>query len=205
MTAQNQQSSQAIASPEPPLPLTSIDDDAAEIPSWRKWIILFVVCWMPLPMTFWSTAIMPATEEVATAFGVPTTSINTANAGVFVAMAMSGLIWLPISTIIGRRTTYLVANVVLCSCSIGVALSPNLACFATLWIIGGTTGPFFLVAGQTILADIFEPASTDHSVHVPGANCRRRFAEQLLASSSAAASVPTLSVSQPVDKLTGFD
>lgn len=100
---------------------------------------------------------MPATNEIASGFGVSTTSINTANAGVFVAMALSGLIWLPISTIIGRRTTYLVANVVLCSCSIGASLSPDLACFAVLWFIGGTTGPFFLVAGQTILADIFEP------------------------------------------------
>jgi hypothetical protein len=25
--------------------------------------------------------------------------------------------------------------------------------------LGGTTGPFFLVAGQTILADIFDPVS----------------------------------------------
>lgn len=147
-----------MASPETPLPtLGAIDDDVAEIPSWRKWVILFVVCWMPLPMTFWGTAIMPATVEIAAGFGVPVTSINTANAGVFVAMALSGLIWLPVSTIIGRRTTYLVANIVLCACSIGVSLSPNLACFATLWTIGGTTGPFFLVAGQTILADIFEP------------------------------------------------
>ncbi|KAH7126140.1 major facilitator superfamily domain-containing protein [Dactylonectria macrodidyma] len=142
---------------EPLPPVGAIDDDVAEIPSWRKWVILFVVCWMPLPMTFWGTAIMPSTIEVAADLGVELAAINTANAGVFVAMAMSALMWLPISTIIGRRTTYLVANVVLCSCSIGVSLSPNMACFAVLWIIGGTTGPFFLVAGQTILADIFEP------------------------------------------------
>ncbi|KAH6973124.1 major facilitator superfamily domain-containing protein [Ilyonectria sp. MPI-CAGE-AT-0026] len=155
--------SAGLASPasqlEPLPPVGAIDDEAIELPSWRKWVILFVVCWMPLPMTFWSTAIMPATNEIASGFGVSITSINTANAGVFVAMALSGLIWLPISTIIGRRTTYLVANVVLCSCSIGASLSPNLACFAVLWFIGGTTGPFFLVAGQTILADIFEPVT----------------------------------------------
>ncbi|KAH7136732.1 major facilitator superfamily domain-containing protein [Dactylonectria estremocensis] len=153
--------SQGVASTVPTLeplpPVGAIDDDVAELPSWRKWVILFVVCWMPLPMTFWGTAIMPATLEIAADFGVEVTTINTANAGVFVAMALSALIWLPISTIIGRRTTYLVANVVLCSCSIGVSLSPNMACFTVLWIIGGTTGPFFLVAGQTILADIFEP------------------------------------------------
>lgn len=149
-----------LTSPETPEPLPgAIDDDVAEIPSWRKWVILFVVCWMPLPMTFWSTAIMPATIEVASDLDIPVTTINTINAGVFVAQALSGLIWLPISTIIGRRSAYLAANIVLCLCAVGVAAAPNLPAFATLWILGGTTGPFFLVAGQTILADIFDPVS----------------------------------------------
>ncbi|KAJ4328592.1 hypothetical protein N0V84_000951 [Fusarium piperis] len=151
----------ALAAAQPsvtPLPpVGAIDDEVAEIPSWRKWVILFVVCWMPLPMTFWSTAIMPATPEVALDLDIRVTTINTVNAGVFVAQALSGLIWLPISTIIGRRSTYLVANLVLCLCSIGCAVAPNIAGFGSLWILGGTTGPFFLVAGQTILADIFEP------------------------------------------------
>ncbi|CEI61269.1 unnamed protein product [Fusarium venenatum] len=143
------------ASPQPEV--RAIDDDVASIPSWRKWVILFVVCWMPLPMTFWSTAIMPATIEVASDLNIPMTTITTVNAGVFVAQALSGLIWLPISTIIGRKSAYLAANAVLCLCAIGCAVVPNLAGFASLWILGGTAGPFFLVAGQTILADIFDP------------------------------------------------
>ncbi|KAF5538966.1 major facilitator superfamily transporter [Fusarium phyllophilum] len=98
-------------SPASPLPpIASIDDDVAQIPTWRKWVILFVVCWMPLPMTFWSTAIMPATLEVASDLNIPVTTITTINAGVFVAQALSGLIWLPVSTIIGRRSAYLAAN-----------------------------------------------------------------------------------------------
>jgi MFS family permease len=148
-------------SPDSPLPpIGSIDDDVASIPSWRKWVILFVVCWMPLPMTFWSTAIMPATIEVASDLNIPVTTINTINAGVFVAQALSGLIWLPVSTIIGRKSAYLAANAVLCVCAIGCATVPNLPGFAALWILGGNTGPFFLVAGQTILADIFDPVGT---------------------------------------------
>ncbi|KAF7561860.1 hypothetical protein G7046_g2288 [Stylonectria norvegica] len=138
-------------------PVGAIDDDVLELSAWRKWIILFVVCWMALPTTFWGTAIMTATAEVALDFDTTSNSINTANAGVFVAMALSALIWLPISTIVGRRTAYLIANLVLCACSVGVAVARNMACFTALWVIGGTTGPFFLVAGQTVLADIFEP------------------------------------------------
>ncbi|KAF0642659.1 hypothetical protein FPSE5266_05568 [Fusarium pseudograminearum] len=155
---------QAARETSPPPEVRAIDDDVASIPNWRKWVILFVVCWMPLPMTFWSTAIMPATIEVASELNVPLTTISTVNAGVFVAQALSGLIWLPISTIIGRKSAYLAANAVLCLCAIGCAVVPNMAGFASLWVIGGTAGPFFLVAGQTILADIFDPTARGTAV-----------------------------------------
>lgn len=161
-----------------PPPFEAIDDNVASIPSWRKWVILFVVCWMPLPMTFWSTAIMPANIEVASDLKTPLTTITTVNAGVFVAQALSGLIWLPISTIIGRRYAYLAANSVLCLCAVGCATVPNLPGFASLWVLGGTTGPFFLVAGQTILADIFDPVSNqlkrlDYSSNFPDCSWNR--------------------------------
>ncbi|KAL0941954.1 major facilitator superfamily transporter [Colletotrichum truncatum] len=145
-------------------PPVAFDDVVMEMPTWKKWVTLFVVCWMALPVTFSGSSIMTATKEVAADFGVPTHSITTANAGVFIAMAMSALIWLPISNIVGRRTAYLLANSLLTLCSVGSALSPNLACFTTIWVIGGTTGPFFLVAGQTILADIFEPTTRGTAV-----------------------------------------
>lgn len=102
---------------------------------------------------------MVATIELAEDFNTSPNNINTANAGVFVAMALSALIWLPIGTIIGRRSAYLVATVLIIACAIGSALAPNMALFTTFWVIGGTTGPFFLVAGQTVVADIFEPVS----------------------------------------------
>ncbi|KAF4890717.1 Efflux pump rdc3 [Colletotrichum fructicola] len=146
------------AASEPARP-TAVDDVVMEMPTWRKWVTLFVVCWMALPVTFSGSSILTATKEVAADFGVSTHTISTANAGVFIAMALSALIWLPTSNILGRRTAYLLANSLLTLCSIGSAMSNNLACFTAIWVIGGTTGPFFLVAGQTILADIFEPVT----------------------------------------------
>ncbi|KAI8246296.1 Efflux pump FUB11 [Colletotrichum sp. SAR 10_96] len=146
------------AASEPARP-AAVDDVVMEMPTWRKWVTLFVVCWMALPVTFSGSSILTATKEVAADFGVSTHAISTANAGVFIAMALSALIWLPTSNILGRRTAYLLANSLLTLCSIGSALSNNLACFTAIWVIGGTTGPFFLVAGQTILADIFEPVT----------------------------------------------
>ncbi|OLN85267.1 Dityrosine transporter 1-like protein 3 [Colletotrichum chlorophyti] len=154
-----------------PTPTTStsprpaaVDDAVMEMPAWRKWVTLFVVCWMALPVIFSSSSILAATAEVAADLNSTVHSITTANAGVFVAMAMSALIWLPLSNILGRRTTYLVATALLTICAIGSAVSQNLACFTAIWIIGGTTGPFFLVAGQTILADIFEPTTRGTAV-----------------------------------------
>ena len=39
----------------------------------------------------------------------------------------------------------------------GTALAPNMKVFVAMRMVGGFTGTFFLVAGQTVLADIFEP------------------------------------------------
>lgn len=135
------------------------DDLVATLPPWRRSVILFTVCWMTLPMTFLSTSILSTMPEIAATFRTSTTSISTANALVMVAMALSALVWLPVSAIVGRRKAYLLANAVLVACSVGCALAPSLACLTVFWFIGGTTGPFFLVAGQTILSDIFEPVS----------------------------------------------
>ncbi|KAG9256249.1 major facilitator superfamily transporter [Emericellopsis atlantica] len=142
----------------PAQPAPFSDDNAAVLPSWKRTVILLVVCWMTLPVTFMSTSIMTVNPEIAATFSVPATAISTANAGVLVASASSALLWLPITTIIGRRAAYLVAVAVFILCSLGCALSDSMASFTTLWVLSGTTGPFFLVAGQTILSDIFDPA-----------------------------------------------
>ncbi|KAL2874967.1 hypothetical protein SGCOL_009809 [Colletotrichum sp. CLE4] len=94
-------------------PVAAADDEVMEMPTWKKWVTLAVVCWMALPVTFSGSSILTATSEVAADFNVSTHAITTANAGVFIAMAMSALIWLPTSNILGRRTTYLVANCLL--------------------------------------------------------------------------------------------
>ena len=133
------------------------DDEVLAVGKWRRWIILFTVCWLPIPMTFATSSVLAVTPEIAKDLGVDETAIHIANAGVFVAMAMSPLIWNPVSRLMGRRKGYLLAVCLLCLCSVGSALAPNLAAFTAIWVIGGTTGVVFLVSGQTILSDIFEP------------------------------------------------
>ncbi|KAJ5195294.1 uncharacterized protein N7498_008732 [Penicillium cinerascens] len=127
------------------------------IPTWRKCLILFVVSWMTLAVTFSSTSLLPATPEIATEFSTSTEILNVINAGVLIAMGFSSFIWGPITNVFGRRAAYNAAIVILCGCSAGTAASINLHMFIAMRLLSGFTGTFFMVAGQTIIADIFEP------------------------------------------------
>ncbi|KAM0276640.1 hypothetical protein ACHAQH_006549 [Verticillium albo-atrum] len=141
----------------PSRPHAAIDDAVVPMAAWRRWVVLFTICWLPIPMTFSTSSVLAVAPELAREFDVPVTAISIANAGVFLAMASSPLMWVPIGRLVGRRPAYLAAAVILCACSVGSALAPNLAGFTAIWVIGGSTGVVFLVSGQTILSDIFEP------------------------------------------------
>jgi MFS family permease len=127
------------------------------IPTWRKCLILFIVSWMTLAVTFSSTSLLPATPEIATEFSTSTEILNVINAGVLIAMGFSSFIWGPITNVFGRRAAYNAAIVVLCGCSAGTAASIDLHMFIAMRLLSGFTGTFFMVAGQTIIADIYEP------------------------------------------------
>lgn len=135
------------------------DEDSKQykLPTWRKCMILFVVSWMCLAVTFSSTSFLPATPEIAAEFGTTTEILNATNAGVLLAMGFSSLIWGPVGNLIGRKYAYNIAIFVLCGCSAGAAAAINMRMFTTMRILAGLTGTSFMVSGQTILADIFEP------------------------------------------------
>lgn len=139
------------------LALKPQQSNAYDIPTWRKSLILFIVSWMTLAVTFSSTSLLPATPEIATEFSTTSEILNVTNAGVLIAMGFSSLIWNPIVNIYGRRIAYNAAILVLCACSAGTAVATTLHIFIAMRILSGFTGTFFMVAGQTIIADIFEP------------------------------------------------
>ncbi|KAJ5101572.1 hypothetical protein NUU61_003794 [Penicillium alfredii] len=164
------ESGPALESQKPPLQVETPDSDkeddqtlkpqqsnSYDIPTWRKCLILFIVSWMTLAVTFSSTSLLPATPEIASEFSTTTEMLNVTNAGVLVAMGFSSFLWGPIANLFGRKTAYNAAILVLCACSAGTAASINLGMFIAMRLLGGFTGTFFMVAGQTIIADIFEP------------------------------------------------
>lgn len=128
-----------------------------DLPTWRKSIILFVVSWMTLAVTFSSTSLLPATPEIAEEFDTTAETLNITNAGVLLAMGFSTLLWGPLTILLGRRVSYNIAVAVLVGCSVGTAGSRSMGMFTAFRVLGGFTGTSFMVSGQTVLADIFEP------------------------------------------------
>ncbi|KAH8599111.1 major facilitator superfamily domain-containing protein [Bisporella sp. PMI_857] len=124
---------------------------------WRKVLIVFVASWMTLTMTFSSTAIFPATIEIAGEFSTTLGILNASNAMVFIAMGLSSFIWVPISQFTGRKLSYDAAILALFASTLGTACAPNIRVFIATRLLAGLTGTYFMVAGQTMLADIYKP------------------------------------------------
>ncbi|KAI9367400.1 major facilitator superfamily domain-containing protein [Aspergillus egyptiacus] len=123
----------------------------------RKCLILFIVSWNTLVVTFLSTSLLVATPEISLDLDTTPEILNVTNSGVLIAMGCSSLIWSPLGEIFSRKRSYDTATVVMLAASIGTALAPNMAAFTVLRVISGLTGTYFMVAGQTVIADIFEP------------------------------------------------
>lgn len=137
------------------------DPETAEsgLPKWRRMVILFVVSWNCLVIVWTSTSVLVASPEISAEFTHATpTIINITNSGVLLAMGISSMIWVPLSDRFSRRIAYISALAVMFITSIGTAVAPNMATFTAMRLIGtGLTGTYFMVAGQTIIADIFGP------------------------------------------------
>ena len=125
----------------------------------RRGLIVFVAGWNALVSTSASTSLLIATPEVAAELNTSQNTLNITNAGFLVAMACSALLWLPLANITSRRLSYNLALVVMAIGSIGTATAPDLGTFTAMRLLSGLTGAYVLVAGQTIVFDIFSPTN----------------------------------------------
>jgi len=119
---------------------------------------------MTLAVTFSSTSFLPATPEIVAELSTTPVILNITNAGLLIAMGVSTFIWGPISKLIGRRNAYNIAVFVLCGTSAGTAAAVDMHMFTAMRVLSGLTGTTFMVLGQTILADIFEPVVRGRAV-----------------------------------------
>ncbi|KAH7330447.1 synaptic vesicle transporter [Rhexocercosporidium sp. MPI-PUGE-AT-0058] len=134
------------------------------LPTWRKYLVLATVSWMALVATYSTTSLLPATPEIGTEFHTSVSTLNITNAGFLLAMGFSSFVTGPLIEIFGRRKAYNAALVIFLGCSIGTALAPNLGVFVSMRTLSAFEGTLFMVVGQTILADIFEPTLRGRAV-----------------------------------------
>ena len=66
---------------------------------WQRIIITFVVSWMALTVTFASTAIFSAADEIVKEYSTTVDILDVTNAGVLIAMGLSSFIWVPLSCV----------------------------------------------------------------------------------------------------------
>ncbi|CAK7223202.1 hypothetical protein SBRCBS47491_005130 [Sporothrix bragantina] len=131
---------------------------AATVPTSRKMLILVTVSWMTLAATFSSTSLLPALPEIAADYGTVVETLTITNAGVLLAMGLASFLWVPLQEAYGRRFAYLAAIMTFTAVSVGIIFAPNLAAFTALRILCGFEASYFMVAGQSYLVDIFDPA-----------------------------------------------
>ncbi|KAH7029107.1 major facilitator superfamily domain-containing protein [Microdochium trichocladiopsis] len=128
------------------------------LPQWRKNLVVFVTAFTALPITFGSTSLFPLTQEISTSLNSTPAHIQLINAIVLVLMGCSIFFWGPLSKIFGRKNAWLAATVIFAVTTAGTAFGGiGLAVFTAMRVISGFEGTFFHIAGQTWIADIFEP------------------------------------------------
>ena len=161
MGAPDLQSSQAsdpeAMSPAPLDPEGANAGGGSGIPSWRRYVILFIVSWNCHVVVATSTSVLVASPEISAELHTTPTIINITNSGVLLMMGISSWIWVPLGDWLTRRISYSLSVLLLFVTSIGTAVSHNFATFTAMRLLTGLTGTYFMVAGQTIIADIFGP------------------------------------------------
>ncbi|KDN65947.1 hypothetical protein CSUB01_05369 [Colletotrichum sublineola] len=123
----------------------------------RKHIIVAVISWCGLLSPISSTAVLSALPEVAAEYKTTGDIISLSNALYLVFMAISPCFWGPLSQVYGRKWTCIVTASLFLGCSIGTALSPNVAAFFVFRMFTAFAGTSFLVTGPAVIGDLYHP------------------------------------------------
>lgn len=149
----------------------------------RKTVIVTLLSYCAFLAPISSTTVLSATPEVAAEFHTSGSIVNVTNALYMLFMGISPIFWGPFSEVWGRKhvsafdhglpvasiTVQMVddvhqitclAAVLFTTCSIGTALSPNLAAFFVFRILTAFEGTAFLLVGSACLQYVSQPALT---------------------------------------------
>lgn len=127
------------------------------IPQHRKLVIVALLSYCAFLAPISSTTVLSAVPEVAATFNTTGSIIGLSNALYMLFMGLSPIVWGPSSEVWGRKSITCTTAVLFFGCSIGTALSPNLAAFFIFRILTAFEGTAFLLVGSACLQDIFRP------------------------------------------------
>ncbi|CZR59816.1 related to dityrosine transporter [Phialocephala subalpina] len=123
----------------------------------RKLVIVALLSYCSFLAPISSTTILAAVPEVAATYNSTGTIINLSNALYMLFMGVSPCFWGPLSQVYGRRWICLITAFLFCCCSLGTALSPNLASYYVFRILTAFEGTSFLNVGASCIGDIYRP------------------------------------------------
>ncbi|KAM0429320.1 hypothetical protein ACHAPT_006535 [Fusarium lateritium] len=123
----------------------------------RKAAIVAVLSFGAFLSPISSTSVLAATPEVAKDYGTTGSIINVSNAAYMVVMALSPLVWGPMSQVFGRRIVSLASSAMFFLLSLATALAPNLASFIVFRAASAFGGTAFILIGPACIGDIYRP------------------------------------------------
>ncbi|KAI0842538.1 MFS general substrate transporter [Hypoxylon sp. FL0890] len=142
-------------------PISSVievpDEVYDRLPAHRKLIIVFLLSFCSFLAPISSTSVLAATPEVAAEFATTGSIINLVNALYMLFMGLSPIFWGPLSQVYGRRIVTIITAVGFLACSIGTALSPNLAAFFVFRLLTAFEGTSFILVGASVIGDMYRP------------------------------------------------
>lgn len=157
-----------------PLARTLTEQPVHQYSRVRKIAIVFMMSWVAFTTSFSSAALFPAISDIASDFGTTRSVIDASNAAVFICLAISGFLWVPLMQSLGRRYAYYAAVVIFFILSIATAAAPTIKVWFAMRCVSMLEGTIFHIAGQALIADIFPPVRVNPYISGPLADHHHR-------------------------------
>ncbi|KAH8653822.1 major facilitator superfamily domain-containing protein [Xylariales sp. PMI_506] len=123
----------------------------------RKAFFVAILSFCAILSPISSTGSLTAVPEIAATFDTTGSIINITNGLYTAAMGISAFLWGALSTLGGRQVVLYSSAIAFFLCSIGTALSPNLAAFFVFRMLSGFGGTGLLVSGPGCIGDVYKP------------------------------------------------
>ncbi|KAJ4309492.1 hypothetical protein N0V84_011474 [Fusarium piperis] len=147
-----------VGAPDSQLPYHEAGDEIFDrLSRTRKAAIVAVLSFGAFLSPISSTSVLAATPEVAKDYDTTGSIINVSNAAYMIVMALSPLVWGPMSQVFGRRVVSLASSTMFFLLSLATALAPNLASFIVFRAASAFGGTAFILIGPACVGDIYRP------------------------------------------------